>query len=959
MATVSDRPAVVEFGRFRVVPHRRQLLVDGRPIVLGGRTFDLLMALIEASGAVIGKDALLSRIWPNRIVDENRLQGEISALRKAFGPDRELIQTVAGRGYQFTGEIRQLAVAVSARETPAIASAAALSPRPATNISESMSELIGREADLSEVAELMTTHRLVTLIGEGGIGKTRLGLGIARQLIPEFADGVWVAELAPLSDPDLVPVTVATAFGLELTGGAVSAERVANVLSAKRLLLVLDNCEHVVSAATSIAEALLRTNSTMRVLATSREPLRAEGECLYRVPPLAVPTDANADVDELLRYGAVRLFVARARSADPHFSVDGPTAATSAAICRRLDGIPLAIELAAARGAVLGIAEIAARLDDRFHLLTGGRRAGLPRHRTLRATLDWSYELLPEPERVVLRRLAIFAVGFTLAAASAVVSSAEIAASDVIDCVANLVTKSLVTRESGDALPQYRLLETTRAYAIEELSKSSELDLVAHRHADYYRNLLDCAQAEWATRPTSEWLPDYRWQIGNVRAALDWSFSPDGDVPMGVALTIAAVPLWSQLSLMEECRTRVERALASIELNSRREARQEMLLYAALGASLNVTKGPVPETSSAWACALELAERLGDTQCQLCSLWGLWDYRFNRGEHRTALALARRFCSLAAGTTDPSNLLVGNRMIGVVLHFLGDQTSARVHIERVLATYIRPAHRSSALRFGYDQLVTARAAFARILWLQGFPDQAIAAAQRAVDDAQSLDHAPSLCNALAQALCTMALFVGDAIASKSWVAMLLDRAARYELPVWHARGRCFEGVLLSRRGDAMAGSQLLQSSLEDLREAGSALYYTAFLGALAESFATAGQIARGLVAIDEALAISERTEERWCMAEFLRIKGRLVLLGEGARAAGLAEDDFREALDWARGQGTLSCELRVAISLARLWRDQDRAKEAHELLGPVYDRFTEGFETPDLQAARGLITELQ
>ena len=318
MVRLSDSPAIIEFGHFSILPHRRQLLAEGRPVRLGGRAFDLLLARLEAPGAVVGKDELLSRIWPGRIVEENRLQNEIWALRKAFGADRELIRTVSGRGYQFAGEIREAGVGVGARQVPASLAVPA-PPHPMTNLSESISELIGREAALSEVTDLVTTHRLVTLTGEGGIGKTRLGLQVARQLLPEFADGVWVTELAPLADPALVPVAVATALGLELTGGAISPERIANMLGAKRLLLVLDNCEHLVAAATEIAETLLRCNSTMRVLATSREPLRAEGECLYRVPPLAVPALGIEDVEEVLRHSSVRLLVARACATDPHF----------------------------------------------------------------------------------------------------------------------------------------------------------------------------------------------------------------------------------------------------------------------------------------------------------------------------------------------------------------------------------------------------------------------------------------------------------------------------------------------------------------------------------------------------------------------------------------------------------------------------------------------------------------
>ena len=394
--------------------------------------------------------------------------------------------------------------------------AVAAQPRSPTNLPETVSELIGREVELSRVRDLVTTHRLVTLIGDGGIGKTRLGVEVARRLLPEFADGAWVAELAPLSDPELVPATVAASLGLNFTAGAISIERITNALGTKRLIFVLDNCEHVIGAAASIASALSHANPAIHVLATSREPLRAVGEHLYRVRPLAVPAEGSDDTNELLRHGAVELFVTRARAADPHFSTDGHTAAVAAAICRRLDGIPLAIELAAARSAALGIDELASRLDDRFHLLAGGHRTAPPRQQTLRATLDWSYGLLPESERAVLRRLAIFVASFGLEAASIVAVSAEITGSAVIDCVANLVTKSLVAADAGDATERYRLLDTTRAYALEKLTESGELASLALQHAQYYRDLFERASAEW--------LPDYKPRIANLRATLDWAF---------------------------------------------------------------------------------------------------------------------------------------------------------------------------------------------------------------------------------------------------------------------------------------------------------------------------------------------------------------------------------------------------------------------------------------------------
>jgi DNA-binding winged helix-turn-helix (wHTH) protein len=342
-----ETPASIAFGRFRVLPHRRELLADGQPPKLGGRAFDVLMALLEGRGSVVSREELKRRVWPNRVVEEKNLHAQISALRAALGVDRELIHTVPGRGYQFTGEIRILPASPDERVGAGIAEPAL--GRPLTNLPERVSELIGRDEELTELLSLAAAHRLVTLTGAGGIGKTRLALAAARRLLPKFADGVWVAELAPLADPAFVPAAVAAALGLEFPASAVSAEHVANALGGKELLLVLDNCEHVIDAAARMAETLLRANPAVHVIATSREPLKVEGEWINPVPPLAVPVGDAEDEDDPWQYGAVRLFVERARAAEPHFAPDQRGAAVIAAICRQLDGIPLAIELAAAR----------------------------------------------------------------------------------------------------------------------------------------------------------------------------------------------------------------------------------------------------------------------------------------------------------------------------------------------------------------------------------------------------------------------------------------------------------------------------------------------------------------------------------------------------------------------------------------------------------------------------------
>jgi predicted ATPase/DNA-binding winged helix-turn-helix (wHTH) protein len=951
-------PAAIEFGRFRVLPHRRELLADGRPVQLGGRAFDVLMALIEASGAVVSKDTLMERVWPDRVVEENNLQAQISALRRVFGAERGLIRTIAGRGYQFTGAIR----AVSAGEAlPAATTTAPISAsvQPPTNLPEPVSELIGRDEEIGEIVNLIAGHRLVTLSGPGGIGKTRLGLALARELLPHFADGVWAIELAPLADPELVPVAVATALGLELGSGAASAQSVANALRSKLVVLVLDNCEHVVDAAARMADALLRSNPAARVIATSREPLRVEGEWVYTVPPLAVPAEGSPDGEDPLRYGAVRLFVERVRAAAPSFSPDRRVAAAIAGICRRLDGIPLAIELAAARAAALGIEGLAARLHDRFRLLAGGRRTALPRHQTLRATLDWSYELLTEPERMVLRRLAVFAGGFTLHAASAVAAAnGEIAAPEIVDCIVSLVAKSLVTADAGGASVRYRLLETTRAYALEKLVEAGELDAAARRHARRYLDLFEGAEAEAATRPTDEWLADYVPRIDNLRAALDWAFSPDGDASIGVALTAAAVPLWMQLSLVEECRSRVERALAALNSMAAPNPRREMLLQAALANAVLGAAGTVDAVGSAWSRALELAEKLDDIDQQLRALYGLYTYQVRIGEYRKGLAFARSFCTAAEKKSDPSDLLLGDRIVGVSLFCLGDPGGARAKIERMLARSPALGPRLQAVRFGLDQKMAGLVHLSRILWVQGYPDKAVRTAAVGVDEAAAIDHTISLCFALADGACEVSAWVGDRAATARFVEMLSARAEKLGLAIWHAHGLAWRGWLADREGDSATAIALLDAAIGEFRATQFDLHFTTFLGYFADMLTRAGRVADGAAAIGEAVRRAELTEERWCFPELLRIQGDITRSVSGQDAIQIATDLYMQALDWARRQGALSWELRAATSLARLIRDQRRSADATALLQPVYDRFTEGFATADLKAAKTLLDDL-
>ena len=941
------------FGSFRLTPAQRMLLDDGKPLRLGSRALDILIALVEGAGDTVHKDQLIARAWPDTVVDEGALRVHVAALRKALGDGRAGKRYIAnnpGRGYSF--------VAPVAREQRQPATAPPNAAVTGGNLPAPLTRIVGRDDTIAALSAQLARRRFLTIVGPGGIGKTTVAVAVAETMSASYRDGVWFVGLASLPEPDLVSSALGAALGISMSG----VDPVLGLtawLRDKRGLIVLDSCEHVIGVAAAIAEAILKAAPQVHVLATSREQLRAEGEWLHRLASLELPPQTvSPTADEAMRYSAVELFAERATATADAFVFDDADVSAVLEICRRLDGVPLALELAAARVDAFGVRDLAARLDNRFAVLTKGRRTALPRHQTLRATLDWSYDLLPEAEQVILWRLAIFRAAFTIEAAAAVAADARIGSTGVLEGVANLAAKSLITTDISGEITYHRLLDTTRAYALEKLAESTEAQSVASRHAKYYWDAFQQAEIEWETRQTSEWLADYGRRVDDVRAALDWTFSPSGDASIGVVLTAASVTLWMHLSLLEECRGHAERALSALERGASPDARREMQLRFALAASLMWTKGAVPEVGSAWTTVLEIAERLDDTEFQLRALCALGWYRVAVGEYRPALGLAERFCALAAIQTELGDQLIGDTMLGAVQHHLGDQRSARGHIERMLAGYVAPIRRSHVIRFHRDQRPSARALLARILWLQGFPDQAHRTAHSAVEEARATDHALTLCSTLANSACPIALLVGDLSAAEQHVGMLLDHSERYALDYWRAWGRSFEGALAVKRGETSAGLGLLRAAASDLGDGWVPVRLIPFEGVLAEALGSAGQFADGLAVVDRALRRSERIEERVAIAELLRIEGELHLLRGDPEAVAAAEDHLRQALDCARRQGALSWELRAATSLARLWQSRDGVDRARELLGSVYGRFNEGFETADLRAAKMLLDDL-
>jgi len=949
--------SLYQSGEWEVDLARRELRTRGAPVPIGERAFAIVEVLLAASGELVSKDELIRRVWAGVVVGENTLHAHISAVRKAFGGDRGMLKTASGRGYRLVGPwtARQenSAVGPIAGETPS---------RPAesfeANLPAAASGLIGRNRDIDRLGDLLSAHRVVTLIGPGGIGKTALALEAARNLFRTFRGDAWLVDLVSLADPALVPSAVAGVLGLTLANSEISPRAVAVAIGDKKTLILLDNCEHVIDAAAGLAETIVRLCPGATVLATSREILRIDGEYVFRVSPLDVPPERGEKPSDPLGHSAVQLFVARTKASDRDLVADGEDLPVVAAICRRLDGIPLAIEFAAARAATLGLQEVAARLDDRFALLTGGRRTAVPRHQTLRATIDWSYELLSEEEQCLLRHLAVFPAGFALEAATAVMSDTGRDGLSVMEGIASLVGKSFVMLDGPASVSRWRLLETIRAYAREKLDAGGERDATARRHAQYFCSLSERGEFEWETVPTNEWLSAYQGHLDDIRIALDWAFSDNGDAELGVALTVAALPLWLQLSLINECRGRVERALASVRSPPQRGDMRAMKLHAARGWSLMYTASEARETGAAWTTALQLAEENSDIDYRLRSMWGLWAGNINNGRFSDALAIARRFNELASAEADEPDCYIGDRLIGVCLHFLGDQHGARLHIDRMLARYVTPASRSDAVRFQFDQRITARITQARVLWLQGFADQAMRVVEESIDHALSTDHMLSLCNTLAQAACPVALLAGALPQAERFTSMLLQHTERHALQIWHHYANCFAGELLIRSSNLDAGLPLLKAGLNDLRKARFVQYYTSFLIVLAESLGRAGHTAEGTEIINEALARSEANEERWCLPEILRVKGLLLAQAPQPDASAAAEACYAQSLEWAHRQGALSWELRTAVSLAGLLLEQNRAAEARQMLASVRDRFSEGFETADLRSATALVESL-
>ena len=662
-STTADSP--LRFGHFEIHPAERALHVNGKAAAVGARAFDLLLALAQRRARVVGTEELLDLVWPGVVVEPHNITAQISSLRKLLGG--QVIATVPGRGYQLVASPD-----VGAALPSVVPASASASPH---NLPEQRTRFIGRAAELAELARLMPQSRLLTLTGIGGAGKTRLALQFAQQQRDAFADGVWFVDLAPIADADRVAPACAAALGIELEAGELPApERLAAQIAPRQVLIVLDNCEHVRACAAALGNALLARPGRARILATSREPLAVAGEQIYPLRSLSLP--GTAAIDDVRAADAVRVFVDRARLVLPEFELNAGNAAALSEICRRLDGIALAIELAAARVTVLSVAEIAARLEDRFRLLTGGP-AHVARQQTLLATMQWSHDQLEPAAQRLLRRLAVFAGGATLDAAVAIAQAGDEYA--ILALLSQLHDKSLLVVErgaSGGAAatpPRYRMLETVRQYALQQLRDGGEADATRARHAEHFLALAETAAPNLRGPQQSLWMARLRAEHENLVAAMTWCTHGPVDAAAQPARTLSGLRLaaatgryWLFNDVELGCRLvlqALQRAPADADDASRFNALQVL-------AAMHMHRGQGDAGLPHAQQALVVAERLGHAEWQAMAL-GTIGSCLDRGDggreaalhhYRLARDLARASGSavpLAAALNNIANLELG------------------------------------------------------------------------------------------------------------------------------------------------------------------------------------------------------------------------------------------------------------------------------------------------------------
>ena len=934
----------VLFGPFELNIAERSLKRAGDVVPIGGRAFDILAALVDKAGEVVSKVELIARAWPDVIVEEGSLRVHLSALRKALGDGQfgtRCIENVQGRGYRFVAPIKRQA------DDQDLGNASS----GVSNLPPSLSRMIGRDHSVRDIRTLLESHRLTTILGAGGIGKTTVAVAVGHAALADFRGQVFFVDLSVVQDKERVVGAIAAAIGLD-PQFVDPEEALLRSLSQRKALIVLDGCEHLVRTVAEIADGVFRRAPGIGMLATSREALQVADEHVFRLRPLDYPPGQPGQAAaEVLSYPAARLFVDRIEARANDFRLSDNDAPIVAEICRKLDGIALAIELAAGRAAIFGVRDTAARLGSRLDLLKFGRRTANPRHQTLRATLDWSHDQLSGGERVVLRRVAIFAGHFTLEAAIAVAAEDGMDEPAVADAVGSLAEKSLIGVRIDSGGTFYRLLDTTRSYALEKLAAGGEHEAIAARHADFLIELLESNRINLFELGGSDPLADSaRDCLGNLRAALEWSFGPAGTDRIALRLAAASAQLFLAMSLLLECRSWMEKAISRMTADC--DARQQMEIHASLALSLMFTEGNSERVRDAFDTALRLAKEREDAYQQLRLLSGLSMYCHRRIDVAQSLELALRGEAVARKTGSPDDMAIASSMLGAAYYMRAEQRRAQSHLERALQS-APPFRRFDATQYLFDLRTTSLFNLTRSYWFTGNLDRAVGCARITIEEAARSDHPIALSRAL---ILTMPLYfwVDDLQQVGKNLSRLELIVEKHSLMPSRAVALGLRGQYLIRTGYATDGIEHLRDSLAKLALQRYEMLATDFVSELAVNLALQGKRGEALTLLDSSIATQVKSGRPLHLPALFLAKGLAFASGHLPDIRSV-EECLREAMRLARQQSALSFELRAGLELARVWIGRGEVQRAHDLVAPIYSQFSEGFATPDLIVARKMI----
>jgi len=901
------------FGAFTLWETQRRIERRGHAVRLGSRAFDLLLYLLKRPGELVGKDELLAAVWAGLVVEDGSVRVHMSLLRKALGKPasddgcKEWITTIPQRGYRFNGK-------VAVEQPEGAQSGAASSTKLFTRLPVRFTELVGRDADVDKVVEAFDHHRLVTIVGPGGIGKTSVAIaaaGRSRNLKPGAE--VAFADLAPLISADHVVGAIARSVGVAADLSD-PIDVITQQLAGSDAGLLIDNCEHVIDSLASPIIRLLTAIPGLRILATSREPLRVPGEYVLRLAPLAIPAEGRLTLAQALECPSVKLLVERAKDAGARIFSESDSAAL-AKLSRQLDGIPLAIELVAARLGVQSVHDLTLRLEER--LLSLGNRAAVERHRSLAAALDWSIALLSDAELRTFRRLSLFRGRFDVDSAISV-SAIDMEPDAVFDALISLANKSLVSFDGNDRIAPYRLLDITRSHAAALLAESGERPALEVRYARLVLDRMKTAAAELSTLARQDWNDHYAHCLNDVRFALKICLVDQPDPKTAVELLMASSPLWFILSQVVEYCDSVEEALVLVEKQPAPDAEAVAALLTKLIIVLPHTELD-PNLDAACERAIAGAQASQSHLLELQARWGQSMYNIYRGHYAAALRQSEALLEVVRSwPADPAFLHMALRMKAYADYYCGDFRAARQHCMESFRIS-RTLKRTRVHMVGVEPTVSALALLSLVLWIRGEYARAMRTARNAIRRAESIGHAVSLCVALYGG-CAVALWSGELKLAGTWVTMMKGEARRTGLVRWLHYAEWFaQGLKLSLAEDADTYAREVSDPLST---------YDATRQEMLVTFCT------GLVD-DTMIARVAAGEGLWSAAEVWRAVGKR---NEQRGMLEDAEQSYQRALDTSREQGAKAWEQRAALSLASLWSRQGRAQQALRLLDETFGR---------------------